>query len=200
MRSADPAYFSAADEPETTTIGTATYLSLTGDGRPGTDVFYAKKASLTRAATQLGTSGPVEILYWYGPEHGDIDIAGFYSTAPLDALLYRMLVRVPDGVADAQIPDTVRTAAGNFGPDLAFFAMTEGEVVQVMHHGPFAGEYDTLARLGAFAEARSLRRRGPHHEIHLDPFSPGDPQEGLRTILRDPVARPRPAAHTESDQ
>ncbi|MCM8554308.1 GyrI-like domain-containing protein [Streptomyces sp. STCH 565 A] len=188
MLSAEPQYFSAADEPETATIGAANYLSLTGDGPPGTDTFYAKKASLTHAATLLDAAGPVEILYWYGPEHGEIDIAGFYSTAPLDALLYRMLIRVPADVANAGVPDEVRTATGAYGPDLGFFSMTEGKVVQVMHHGPFAGEHETLSRLGAFADAQSLRRSGPHHEIHLDPFGPGSSQEHLRTILRDPVA------------
>lgn len=159
MPSTYPAYFTAADEPETTTIGTASYLSLTGDGRPGTDAFYASKAALTHAATRLGISGPVEILYWYGSEHGEIDITSFYSTAPLDALHYRMLIRVPDDVAATEIPDEVRIAAGGHGPDLAFFTMTEGDVVQVMHH-----------------------------VIHLDPFGPGSSQEDLRTILRDPVA------------
>ena len=170
----------APDEPEITTIGAATFLSLTGHGRPGTERFYAGKSALGAAAARLGHPGPVEILYWYGPEHGDIDIARFYWTAPIDALRYRMLVRVPDGTV---LPEDLER-----DQQMSLFTMTEGTVVQVMHHGPFADEDKTLARLGAFADAHGLRRSGPHHEIHLDAFGPHTPQAGLRTILRDPVA------------
>ncbi len=170
----------APDEPEVTTIDAATFLSLTGRGRPGTEHFYAEKTALGESATRLGHPGPLEILYWYDLEYGDIDIAGFYWTAPLDALHYRMLVRVPD---DTVLPDDLA-----LGDRIGLFTMTEGRVVQVMHQGPFADEDKTLARLGAFADAHGLRRSGPHHEIHLDAFGPQTPQAGLRTILRDPVS------------
>ncbi|MEV6623057.1 hypothetical protein AB0M83_26750 [Amycolatopsis sp. NPDC051106] len=93
-----------------------------------------------------------------------------------------MLVRVPD---DIDLP--AELAAGLAAAELFLFSYTEGDVVQVMHHGPFAGEDQTLKRLGAFAEERGLRRRGPHHEIHLDSFDRTTPQDGFRTILRDPV-------------
>ncbi|MXG26714.1 GyrI-like domain-containing protein [Streptomyces sp. YIM 132580] len=62
-----------------------------------------------------------------------------------------------------------------------------GPVVQVMHQGPLDNEYETLARLGAFARERGLRRAGPHREVRLDPFTAQTPQDTLRTILRDPV-------------
>jgi hypothetical protein len=68
------------------------------------------------------------------------------------------------------------------------FALPEQDVVQVMHHGPFAEEFGTLARLGEFAQGLGLHRTGPHHELHLDGFSRETPQHSLRTILRDPVA------------
>lgn len=61
-------------------------------------------------------------------------------------------------------------------------------MVQVMHVGPFANEFDTLERLGALADNHSVKRNGPHHEIHLDPFTRETPQARLCTILRDPVA------------
>ena len=173
----------AADAPETATIGTATFLSATGDGPPGTDDFYATKTKLREAAEQIGHPGPIEILYWFAPEHGDAGIARFYWTIALRHLRWRMLVRVPD---DIKLP--AELAAGLAAAELFLFSYTEGDVVQVMHHGPFAGEDETLKRLGAFAEERGLRRRGPHHEIHLDSFDRTTPQDGLRTILRDPVA------------
>jgi hypothetical protein len=72
--------------------------------------------------------------------------------------------------------------------EMELFALPEQDVVQVMHHGPFAEEFGTLARLGRFAEGLGLHRSGPHHELHLDGFTRDTPQQSLRTILRDPVA------------
>jgi hypothetical protein len=57
-----------------------------------------------------------------------------------------------------------------------------------MHHRPFAEEFPTLELPGGLAQARGARRSGPHHEIHMDGFTRGTPQDTLRTILRDPVA------------
>lgn len=98
---------------------------------------------------------------------------------PLEHLRWRLLVRVP---GDTELPADL-AAAG-----LSIFPYTEGKAVQVTHHGPFAGEDETMARLGAFADSRGLRRSGPHHEIYFDHFDEGISQENFRTILRDPVA------------
>jgi hypothetical protein len=180
-------YFVAADEPQIAMIGPTTYLSLSGEGAPGSDDFYAKKEALTLVSEGLGLAGPIEIIYWFDPEHGDVGIAGFYWTVPLEHLRWRILVRVPDGT---ELPPSSSAIAGlemarQHG--LALFTMQEGKVVQVMHHGPFGDEDKTLARLGMFADSHELRRNGPHHEIHLDAFGRGTPQTNLKTILRDPV-------------
>ncbi|WIX98258.1 GyrI-like domain-containing protein [Amycolatopsis mongoliensis] len=166
-------------EPEIATIGAATFLSVTGAGLPGTDEFYARKATLVAAAERLGHDGLVEGLYWFDPGHGDVGIAGFYWTVPLEHLRWRLIVRVPD---DTELP------ADLAAPGLSLFPYAEGKVVQVTHHGPFAGEDETMARLGAFADSQGLRRNGPHHEIYFDYFDRSTSQENFRTILRDPVA------------
>lgn len=178
----------AADEPERTTIAPATYLAISGSGPPGTDAFYAKKDAISRAAEHLDLAGPIEIIYWFDPEHGEVDIARFYWTVDLSHLRYRILVGVPDETTLPALADADDELADALGFGMEVFVMDEGEVVQVMHHGPFADEDETLARLGAFADRHGLRRSGPHHEIHLDAFGPGIPQDNLRTILRDPVA------------
>lgn len=176
----------AADEPETVTVPPTTYLSISGEGPPGTPEFYAKKGAIRKAAAHLGLAGPIEIIYWFDPEHGEVGIARFYWTVELSHLHYRVLLEVPDGTALPAPADTGELAEA-FGFGVEILTLNEGEVVQVMHHGPFANEEETLARLGAFADSRGLRRSGPHHEIHLDDFGPSTPQDALRTILRDPV-------------
>jgi hypothetical protein len=65
----------------------------------------------------------------------------------------------------------------------------EGPAAQIMHIGPYAAEGPTIQRLHAFIAEQGYERRGKHHEIYL-----GDPRrsapEKLRTIVRQPIARP----------
>jgi hypothetical protein len=133
----------------------------------------------------------VEVQFWYPEDSTPVEIADFYSVNPIPSLLYRVLAQIPEGTTAADIAearDRAASAADTAGDDVASYVLPEQDVVQAMHHGPFAGEFETLRRLGDFALARNLNRAGPHHEIHLDAFTRTTPQDNLRTILRDPVA------------
>ena len=188
------AHLHAADMPELVWAPRTTFISTTGHGRPGTDSFYRKKVLVAATAAALppalrpdDTADVVEILYRYPADAASVEIADFYSVNPIDTLEYRVLAQV-SGDTTAEDLASARRTVPSADDDLTLFTLPERLVVQVMHHGPFAEEFGTLARLGAFASARGLRRVGAHHEIHLDPFNATTPQEHLRTILRDPVA------------
>jgi len=183
----------AADEPELVTSPGMTYVSILGSGSPGTEEFYRKKALISDIARQVngGTEAAIEIQYWYPAGSIPVDIADFYSVNPVPSLLYRVMAVIPDGTT----PGELRAArvgvasTSDRDEDVVELHVTDArDVVQVMHHGPFAEEFGTLERLGSFARGRGLHRSGPHHEIHLDGFSQDTPQDTLRTILRDPVA------------
>ncbi len=187
------AHLHAADTPELVRAPRATFISTTGKGRPGTDTFYRKKALVAAIAAALppalqphDSANVVEILYRYPADAVPVEIADFYSVNPIDTLEYRVLARVSDDTTTTDLA-SVRRADPSADDEVTLFTLPEQLVVQVMHHGPFADEFGTLARLGAFTSARGLRRAGAHHEIHLDPFTATTPQEHLRTILRDPV-------------
>lgn len=184
----------AADAPEHVRAPAVTYVAVLGAGAPGTDEFYRKKTLVTDIAGALdpATATPVEeIQYWYPERSRHVEIADFYSVNPVPSLLYRVLSQVPAGTTQEDL-DAARARAASTADtasdEVTVFAVPEQDVVQVMHHGPFAEEYATLERLGAFATARGVRRSGPHHEVHLDAFTRTTPQGSLRTILRDPVA------------
>jgi hypothetical protein len=187
------AHLHAADAPELVRAPRATFISTTGKGRPGTDGFYRKKALVAAVAAALpaalqpdDTANVVEILYRYPADAVPVEIADFYSVNPVDTLEYRVLAHVSDDTTATDLA-SARRAIPSADDELTLFTLPEQLVVQIMHHGPFADEFGTLARLGAFASDRGLRRVGAHHEIHLDPFTATTPQEHLRTILRDPV-------------
>lgn len=183
----------AADNPEFVRAPSITYIAVTGDGAPGTDEFYRKKALISDVARALDGVDPmpvIEIRYWYPEGSTPVEIADFYSVNPIPSLHYRVISEAPAGTSQADV-DNARSRASSTadtGDDtVAVFFLPEQDVVQIMHHGPFAEEFPTLRRLGDFAHHHGLRRSGPHHEIHLDGFTRTTPQETLRTILRDPV-------------
>jgi len=191
-------HFRASDEPELVIAPRAAFVTTLGDGRPGSGAFYRKHALVADVARALAADGlapptdpVVEMLFWYPDGLPYAGIADFYSRNPIPSLLYRVAALI-DARATGDDIARARTAAASEAdrPDdrLERFELEEHPVVQVTHHGPFADEFATLARLGAFAERSGVRRAGPHREIHLDPFTRDTPQDGLRTILRDPVA------------
>jgi len=184
----------AADEPELVRSPTIRYAAVLGSGAPGSDEFYRKKllvADVARALAAGGADPAVEIQYWYPEGSAHVEIADFYSINPVPSLEYRVLAAIPDDTAAEELAAARERAASTSdaaGDAVELFMIPAQDVVQVMHHGPFADEFATLAKLGAFAAARGLHRHGPHHEVHLDAFRRDTPQGSLRTILRDPVA------------
>lgn len=179
----------AADEPELVRTPAASYASILGSGPPGTNEFYRKKALIGDIASRLG-GGPdpvIEIQYWYPDGSLLVDIADFYSVNPIPSLRYRVLAVVPEDTTAEGLITARLNAPGRATDVVELHTVPAQDVVQVMHHGPFAEEFATLARLGDFARSRGVRRSGPHHELHLDAFTRETPQDTLRTILRDPV-------------
>jgi hypothetical protein len=195
------AYDHASYEPQLVLAPRATFVSVRGAGSPATEVWHRKKRLVADIARQLvvagaSTEGPAadapiaeHMQYHYLEGMPPADIADFYSVNPLTELHYRAMARVSEGVTADDIARARRAApsASDDDDEVEIFTIPEQLVVQVMHHGPFSGELETLARLGEAAETFGVVRSGPHQEIHLDPFTRETAQDTLRTILRDPV-------------
>lgn len=189
-------YARADDQPELVLVPTTTFLSITGAGAPATAVWHRKKRLVADLARQLspGVEVAEHLRYHYLDSVTAPGIADFYSVHPLTELHYRALARVRSDVTLDDIAAARRALRSDDDADdeIELISIPEQLVIQVMHHGPFAGELDTLARLGEAADELGVVRNGPHQEIHLDPFAIDGPQDNLRTILRDPVG-PRDA-------
>lgn len=190
---ASTTHFHASDEPELVSTPAVPYASILGSGSPGTDEFYRKKVLIGDIARQLngGIEPVIEIQYWYPEGSVPVEIADFYSVNPIPSLHYRVLAIVADNTAAEDLASArigAARALERATDVIELFSIPVQVVVQVMHHGPFAEEFTTLARLGAFARDRGVRRDGPHHELHLDAFTRETPQDELRTILRDSVS------------
>jgi hypothetical protein len=194
-------YYTATEQPEVVEIKKASYVSILGKGSPGTTVFYEKKKAVKEFVTALEnhyadtdfafSSSVVEIFYWFDEEKvGYVDIGNFYTTVDLGLLKYRIAIRIPDFMTTELIKQGAQQRPDiSFAKDFEHFTYTAGTCVQLLHVGPFARELETLPVLQKFATSEGFRKSGMHHEIHLTNFEPGQSQEHLQTILRDPVAK-----------
>lgn len=193
-------YYAANEKPEVVEIREANYVSILGEGSPGTSLFYTKKAAIKEfvavlaqhyAATDLAfSSSVVEIFYWFDEkEVGYVDIGNFYTTVDLELLKYHIVIRIPDFIKTEAIQEIGQTSDLPFAKDFKLFTYTAGTCVQLLHKGPFAGELQTLPILQKFATEHGFKKSGMHHEIHLTHFELGQSQDHLQTILRDPVIK-----------
>ena len=185
----------ASDAPEVVEAPAVRYVSVRGTGAPGSNDFYRKKrliAALARHVSEEEVEPAVELQYWYPEGSATVGIADFYSKNPLSSLQYRVMASIERDLTSAELAEEI---SGFDHEDMRSGDMIESYstpahlVVQVMHHGPFAEELQTLGRLDDFARSQALSPNGPHLEIHLDAFEPGTDQSALRTILRDGVSR-----------
>ncbi|WP_112180310.1 GyrI-like domain-containing protein [Paraliobacillus zengyii] len=193
----DVDHFHASDFPEIVMTPETNYISILGSGAPGTPAFYRKKSFISDLLSTLtytehvsDTLPIIEILYWYPKDAPTADIANFYSINPISSLRYRIMAKINDQTTMNDIILARRSAASTAETNneaLELFTLPKQMVIQVMHHGPFANELETLEQLGAVADYHGVSKNGPHHEIHIDPFTRDTPQDTLRTILRDPV-------------
>src|SRR5687767_7204158 len=88
------AYYQANSTSELVPVEGGRFVSILGDGSPGTDIFYDKKRSLMLVTQQLAEGlkhkgqsfllPPLEISYWYSNIPTPVTIGGFYTTYPLE--------------------------------------------------------------------------------------------------------------------
>src|SRR5690606_28399035 len=140
-------YYTASEQPELVDISEANYVSILGDGSPGTDIFYEKKNAILQFVVELQkqyaeteqafSSSIVEIFYWFDEEeNGFVDIGNFYTTVDLDLLQYRIAIRIPEYITEQTIQTVAKASAKNlFANDFERFTYTAGSCVQLLHVG-----------------------------------------------------------------
>jgi len=186
--------YKAGETPSIVTVAPARFLSVSGRGAPGGDIFVKKLGALyavahaikstRKAAGQDYVISKLQGLWW-----GDFGYESFLGL-PQDTWNWTFLVRTPEFVQPADIRAAAKAllAKGKAQEvaEVAPFSLDEGRCVQALHVGPYQDEYKTLARMRAFIDEQGGQTHGLHHEIYLS-----DPRrtapEKLKTILRQPV-------------
>ena len=170
------------------------YLAIDGEGPPASPEFTRRLGCLFNVAFTLKMSckkdgrdykvAPLEGLWWTTHKGED------FWKAPPEAMRWRLLIRSPEWLTDAQIRATAEALVAK-GKDAAvkkvrLEKLDEGRCVQMLHVGPYAMEFETIGKMLEFATRHGVLPHGLHHEIYLsDPRRV--PPARLKTILRLPV-------------
>ncbi len=180
--------YAAAAKPALVEIHPAVYLSILGQGTPGSPAFTDAIGALYSVAFTVKMTRK---------------FAGMqdYSICKLEALWpdwgaaaepsWELLIRTPEFVTADDLHDAIKTLTKRgkaaHTNRVRLQTLDEGLCVQAMHVGPYENESKTIYAMRSFAEKQGMRISGPHHEIYLSDPRRCDPSK-LKTILREPVA------------
>ena len=184
-------YYEAPTHPEIVDLEPARYLTITGQGAPGSEAHLKSIEALYAAAvvaitTRDGREFEVPKLegQWWFDEDKPL------SEVPRDQWRWKLLIRVPDYVT-SNILHEAQSAAGrgkNLSRinDIAMETIDEGRSIQMLHVGPYEHEAETAGQIFSMMKERGLSAHGRHHEIYLSDVHNPDPSDA-RTIIRYPV-------------
>ena len=196
-RKQDKAIYLPKNKPETITLPSFNYFSLSGKGNPNHDSFAEAVGvlySLSYGVKMMPKSGFVpEGYYEYSifPLEGvwDLSEEGRKKTAlDKDELLYTIMIRQPDFVtaqlADEVIQNVKRKKPHPLLEKASFSTLEEGLCIQMMHLGHFDEEPQSFARMEQYGSDQGLRRASHiHKEIYLTDVRRTEPDK-LKTVLR----------------
>ena len=177
-------WYTAADTPELVEFATVRGLGVSGVGAPGAAEHTAAVGGMYAVAGPLtgraGLAMPVlEGRWWTEDDRPALEV-------PRERWRWHLFMRLPETVPDAWVDEARQGSAVPAAARVLAVSFTVGRCLQVMHHGAFADEPATLARLDAVMSEHGLVMNGLHHEIYLSDLR-HTPEHDLRTILRHPV-------------
>jgi hypothetical protein len=180
--------------PAMVEIKPAQYLTITGRGEPGGELFSERLGALynvtftikmeKKFAGQDYAVCKLEGLWW-----GDQDKNDFFGE-PREKWNWRLIIRTPDFITQKDLKEAVAKLKGHGKSDLVgdvkLEKIKEGKCVQMLHLGSYTDETRTISLMKEFMRERNLAVNGLHHEIYLSDPRRMKPDK-LKTILRQPV-------------
>jgi hypothetical protein len=187
--------YAPRDEFEFVDVPDLFYLAVDGQGDPNTapayadalGALYAVAYAIKFASKRAGRDfvvGPLEGLW-----RADDETA--FTGRRKDEWSWTMLLVQPEWITAADVAEAVAAVGAKKSlPSLERvqpMRYVEGRCVQILHHGPYDDEANTLACLhDEFMPEHGLTFDGDHHEIYLSDARRTTPEK-LRTVLRQPV-------------
>ena len=177
-------------------LGPMQYLMIDGEGVPESNAYQQAVQALFAVSYTLkfhikkGSRGldyavmPLEGLWWAD------DMAHFTTNLDKTKWKWTMMIRQPDFVSEADVATALKLCALKKDPPdlegLRLESVTEGQVCQILHVGPFSEEGPTIEKLHGEIETEGKTLCGKHHEVYLSDIRRAAPDK-WRTILRQPA-------------
>lgn len=179
------------------TIPKLNYLMIDGQGDPNTSTEYkdAVQALYSVAYTlkfqikksQMAIDYPVmplEGLWW-------VDDMKLFSVENKKAWKWTMMILQPELVNEKLVKNAIQLVKDKKSIQAAekvrLESLSENEVVQLLHKGPYSAEAENIQKLHQAIEEKGFFRSGKHHEIYFNSPQKTAP-ENLKTILRQPYS------------
>ncbi len=196
-------FYLPKNKPQIVTIPKMNYIAVRGKGDPNEEggayqqaisVLYAVAYTLKMSyKTDYKIEGffeyvvpPLEGFWWQDGVAG-VDYAN------KDNFNWISVIRLPDFVTEKDFAWAVETAAKKKKLDCSkaeFLTIEEGLCVQIMHHGSYDSEPETVALMDAYlAEngyVNDLNAERLHHEIYLSDPRKAAPEK-WKTVIRHPI-------------
>lgn len=186
--------------PELTDIPEYRFLTITGEGRPGSDhfsecisVLYSLSYALKMTVKKIEQKPEDYSDYTVYPLEGIWDLKeeakrNYTGQLDKDDLVYKLMIRQPDFINEDFFNEilniTMKKKPHNLLERVAYERITDGRCIQMLHIGSYDSETSSFKIMEDFAENHSLKRISKdHREIYLSDFRK-TPVEKLKTVLR----------------
>ncbi|MBP3620454.1 MAG: GyrI-like domain-containing protein [Lachnospiraceae bacterium] len=198
-------FYMPKNKPEIVTVSKANYIAVRGEGNPNEEggayqnaisVLYAVAYTLKMSyKTDYKIEGffeyvvpPLEGFWWQdgvtGVEYGNKDSFKWIS-----------VIRLPDFVTKKDFAWAVETATRKKKIDCSiaeFLTVDEGLCVQIMHHGSFDDEPESVALMDAYLQEKGyvndINNKRLHHEIYMSDARKV-PADKWKTVIRHPIKK-----------
>ena len=194
-------FYMPKSRPEIVAVPKANYIAVRGKGDPN------EPGGAYQQAIGILYAVAYTLKMSYKTDHR---IEGFfeYVVPPLEgfwqqrggntdksAFSWLSVIRLPDFVTRADFEWAVKTASEKKKTDCTtaeFLTIDEGLCVQIMHHGSYDSEPESIAQMDAYLAQHGyendLDGGRLHHEIYLSDPRKAAP-ENLKTVIRHPIRK-----------
>ena len=198
-------FYMPKNKPQIVEVPSMNYIAVRGQGDPNTEngeyqraigVLYAVAYTLKMSyKTDHKIEGffeyvvpPLEGFWWQ-----DKTVGVDYTDK--DNFQWLSVIRLPDFVTEQDFAWAVATASEKKKLDCStaqFVTIAEGLCVQIMHHGSFDLEPETIAIMDDYLDARGYENdfsgQRKHHEIYMSDARKVAPEK-WRTVIRHPIRK-----------
>ena len=196
-------FYMPKDRPEIVTVPQINYIAVRGKGNPNEEGgAYQQAVSVLYAVAytiKMSYKGTYKIDGFF--EYVVPPLEGFWWQEGVDGVDYSdkssfnwiSVIRLPDFVRKEDFDWAVQEATRKKKLDCSsaeFLTVNEGLCVQIMHHGSYDDEPDTVAVMDEYVSANGYENdfNGTrlHHEIYLSDPRKTEPSK-WKTVIRHPV-------------